>query len=388
MLIVQLLLPRFLVVEIVLFIHFMQGQACNSRVTKEPKECKVPFNGTIRNEPLILKDQDYLMPNNAKSIIIEDNALVICPGAKFFDDENHMDVKCSRSGLIRGNNDHPVNVEDLDCSRSIQESIQASNQVCGPESKGQVVEVGWEIPALSRFKSQFSVCHNRALEHTYYTEHVIRGSHISNRLNDKYRPRFKEGRGFYTKDSANDLYSARIRIMREEGGLQNIYSRGHLTPNADFVLNEMQDATFYYFNAIPQWSSINGGNWNALEQSIRNLASKLNQDVQVQTGPWGLDGYLGNNTIPIPRYVWKLVVADSKAIAFVITNFVQDDNESEIEDLCPDDQDDLCEETLWIFPHRTEAQRGRMYCCTYQSIQKSIPWIKHYDNVGLLTNII
>ena len=387
MLIVQLLLPRFLVVEIVLFIHFMQGQACN-RVTKEPKECKVPFNGTIRNEPLILKDQDYLMPNNAKSIIIEDNALVICPGAKFFDDENHMDVKCSRSGLIRGNNDHPVNVEDLDCSRSIQESIQSSNQVCGPESKGQVVEVGWEIPALSRFKSQFSVCHNRALEHTYYTEHVIRGSHISNRLSDKYRPRFKEGRGFYTKDSANDLYRARIRIMREEGGLNNIYSRGHLTPNADFVLNEMQDATFYYFNAIPQWSSINGGNWNALEQSIRNLASKLNQDVQVQTGPWGLNGYLGNNTIPIPKYVWKLVVADSKAIAFVITNFVQDDNESEIEDLCPDDQDDLCEETLWIFPHRTEAQRGRMYCCTYQSIQKSIPWIKHYDNVGLLTNII
>ena len=386
MLIVQLLLPRFLVVEIVLFIHFMQGQACPPKVTKEPKECKVPFNGTIRYEPLILKDQDYLMPNKAKSIIIEDNALVICPGAKFTDDKNHMDVKCSRSGLIRGSDDHPVNVEDLDCSRSIQESIQASNQVCGPESKGKIVDVGWEIPALTRsFKSQFSVCHNRALEHTYYTEHVIRGSHISNRLSDKSRPRFKEGRGFYTKDSANDLYRARIKIMMEQGGIQNIYSRGHLTPNADFVLNEMQDATFYYFNAIPQWSSINGGNWNAIEQAVRNLASKVNQDVQVQTGPWGLNGYLGNNTIPIPKYVWKLVVTNSKAIAFVITNFVDDQS---LEHLCPDDQDNLCEEALWTFPHRTEAQKGLMYCCTYQSIQKSIPWIKHYDNVGLLTNII
>ena len=138
MLIVQLLLPRFLVVEIVLFIHFMQGQACPPKVTKEPKECKVPFNGTIRYEPLILKDQDYLMPNKAKSIIIEDNALVICPGAKFTDDKNHMDVKCSRSGLIRGSDDHPVNVEDLDCSRSIEESIQVSNQACGPESKGEI----------------------------------------------------------------------------------------------------------------------------------------------------------------------------------------------------------------------------------------------------------
>ena len=79
------------------------------------------------------------------------------------------------------------------------------------------------------------------------------------------------------------------------------------------------------------------------------------------------------------------MVTDSKAIAFVATNFVDD---QPLEHLCPDDHENLCEEALWIFPRRNEARKGLMYCCTYQSIRKSIPWIKHYDNVGLLTNII
>ena len=383
MLIVQLLLPRFLVVEIVLFIHFMQGQACN-RVSKEPKECKVPFNGTIRYEPLILKDQNYLMPNKAKSIIIQDNALVICPGAQLPTDNNRMEVKCSRFGLISDDENH-LNVEDLSCSRSIRESLQEANQVCGPDSQGKTVQVGWDIPISSQFQSQFSVCHNKDLEHTYYTEHVIKGSHITNRLKKRSRS-FLEGRGFYTKDNANDLYKKAIRKIREQGG-NNIITRGHLTPRADFVLSEMQEATYYFFNAVPQWSSINSGNWNHLEMSIRKLASKLKQDVHVQTGSYGISGYLGSNTIPIPKYVWKLVYADSKAIAFVGTNFV---NETiTVENFCPQDDANLCEETSWNFRDRTSAQKGYIYCCTYQSIKRSIPWIKHYDdNVGLLTNTV
>ena len=43
-------------------------------------------------------------------------------------------------------------------------------------------------------------------------------------------------------------------------------SKGHLSPNADFIWNEWQQASYYYFNAAPQWQSINGGNWNEIDE--------------------------------------------------------------------------------------------------------------------------
>ena len=63
MLVVQLLLPRFLVVEVVFFIHFMQGthacmqhQQISTRRDARNKSgtiCLVPVgNGAIREEPL------------------------------------------------------------------------------------------------------------------------------------------------------------------------------------------------------------------------------------------------------------------------------------------------------------------------------------------------
>ena len=65
-------------------------------------------------------------------------------------------------------------------------------------------------------------------------------------------------------------------------------AKGHLSPDAAFVYNVMQDATYYFVNIAPQVSlpvvfcklnhfqfqSINGGNWKALESDVRKLASK------------------------------------------------------------------------------------------------------------------
>lgn len=43
-------------------------------------------------------------------------------------------------------------------------------------------------------------------------------------------------------------------------------SRGHLAAKSDFVFATGQRASFYFFNAAPQWQPFNGGNWNTLEQ--------------------------------------------------------------------------------------------------------------------------
>lgn len=40
-------------------------------------------------------------------------------------------------------------------------------------------------------------------------------------------------------------------------------ARGHMSPDADFVIIPNQDATYYYINALPQWQAFNNGNWKA-----------------------------------------------------------------------------------------------------------------------------
>ena len=50
--------------------------------------------------------------------------------------------------------------------------------------------------------------------------------------------------------------------------------QGHLAPDAAFVYEVLQDATYYYFNVAPQFQSFNNGNWKAVEFHVRSLATK------------------------------------------------------------------------------------------------------------------
>jgi hypothetical protein len=48
--------------------------------------------------------------------------------------------------------------------------------------------------------------------------------------------------------------------------------------------------------------------------------------------------------------------------------------------LCPD----ICRTSGWHFPHKNDAEKGFLYCCSYQSFKQSIPWTDFLDNPGLL----
>ena len=61
--------------------------------------------------------------------------------------------------------------------------------------------------------------------------------------------------------------------------------QGHLAPDAAFVYNALQDATYYFFNVAPQFQSFNNGNWKALEINTRQLAEQLGRDLGVGSRP-------------------------------------------------------------------------------------------------------
>ena len=50
--------------------------------------------------------------------------------------------------------------------------------------------------------------------------------------------------------------------------------QGHLSPDAAFIYNVEQDATYYFINVAPQFQSFNNGNWKSLEINTRDLAMK------------------------------------------------------------------------------------------------------------------
>ena len=52
----------------------------------------------------------------------------------------------------------------------------------------------------------------------------------------------------------------------------NYLAKGHLSPDAGFVYDVMQDATYYFLNVAPQFQSFNNGNWKSLEYNSRELS--------------------------------------------------------------------------------------------------------------------
>ena len=63
-------------------------------------------------------------------------------------------------------------------------------------------------------------------------------------------------------------------IIETSASGTNYFAKGHLSPDAGFVYNVMQDATYYFLNVAPQFQSFNNGNWKSLEYAVRDLGMK------------------------------------------------------------------------------------------------------------------
>ena len=80
-------------------------------------------------------------------------------------------------------------------------------------------------------------------------------------------------------------------IIETSSSGTDYFAKGHLSPDAAFVYNVLQDATYYFINVAPQveniqlkthyltntlsqFQSFNNGNWKALEGGVRDLGAK------------------------------------------------------------------------------------------------------------------
>ena len=130
-------------------------------------------------------------------------------------------------------------------------------------------------------------------------------------------PYSRKGKNFRQDPSLN-LPQAEDNDYRNSG-----WSRGHMAPAGDFKWSDqaMSD-TFYYTNCCPQNQSLNAGQWNTLEQRVRDWANRFGK-VYVVTGPIigkNIYGTIGDNRVVVPDSFFKAVLSSNQAIAFVMYN--------------------------------------------------------------------
>ena len=121
------------------------------------------------------------------------------------------------------------------------------------------------------------------------------------------------------------------------------YDRGHQVASNDRqTTTEQNQQTFYYTNMTPQYSSLNQGQWNQLEQKVQGVATVTTgrDTLYVVTGPL-FEGTLATvtdksgNECKVPSGYWKCLMkcsfsSDGEMTAAVGCAYLVDTNSSNI----------------------------------------------------------
>jgi endonuclease G len=83
--------------------------------------------------------------------------------------------------------------------------------------------------------------------------------------------------------------------------------------------------SFLMSNMSPQTPGFNRGVWSRLENKVRDWALE-NDSILVITGPvfYGIEEYIGENLVGVPKYYFKVIAdispPDFKVISFLLEN--------------------------------------------------------------------
>ncbi|XP_041675295.1 nuclease EXOG, mitochondrial-like, partial [Drosophila eugracilis] len=95
---------------------------------------------------------------------------------------------------------------------------------------------------------------------------------------------------------ANSFFKGEIydRFKKIYGERQNyiangaeVINRGHLTASSDFLFEDQLSSTYKLVNVVPQFASINSGNWNIIERWVQSLPVD-DHGLIVRTGAFGV----------------------------------------------------------------------------------------------------
>ncbi|CAO1421375.1 unnamed protein product [Diamesa serratosioi] len=321
------------------------------------------------------------------------SALIACtsdtrPNYLDFNEKPSSTIFCVDGKSFNINNQQ-ANVEEFnECKTVISGSVMNRNEVCG--KSGTKLSIGFQLSDGKGFVNFIDVCYNKKTASTIYTKHTINGKAIKNAMKSNTRPgAFKTAEvpsniaaaTSFTKASQMKRFTTIFgksllgnKQLAQEYMTTTFLSRGHLTPDGDGIFVSWQMATYFYVNVVPQWQSINNGNWKSIEGAVRRKAGQLKSDCLIFTGAHeilvlnNIPITLHDNAIEVPLWSWKIIKVPSKnsGIAFVTLN--NPFQTFKPTPLCKD----ICKETKWDTSNFKDFKKGFTICCKISDLMNVI----------------
>jgi hypothetical protein len=383
--------------------------------------CSISINNDLPEpQPLLLipggsKDgRGFYLPEDADGIFTlatGQSMLLACPGnTNGFNNTNLVNrtaLATCDSGTRFLVNSVSYNFSKFACKSYPFHTARYSNSTCYNGTKRHI-EIGFEVEA--DFYKLIDVCFDDVLYTTLYVNATI-VSGIAGYQSGFPRPSFIQD-SFFPGMSVDNLYTQNTQRQTISGLLGSTLlgdqfidpstdyylARGHYAAKADFVYGSQHRATFHFVNVSPQWQTFNGGNWEALESSVRAYADKKKLDLVVYTGTYGVatlpnvngtetELYLyvdrnNNKGIPVPKFYWKAVYdPNSQAgVVFVGINnpYVSDPQGDYL--ICTD----VCSNISWVHWDQKNIKKGYSYCCEVDDFRSKVQYLPQFTVSGLL----
>lgn len=98
------------------------------------------------------------------------------------------------------------------------------------------------------------------------------------------------------------------------------WDRGHMAPAGNASTDKEMYDSFYLTNMTPQAPGLNRGPWKNLEDNVRRLWIKTNDDAYILTIAVYNKPQLMNGRIPIPSGYWKVLYVGNSARYYFAEN--------------------------------------------------------------------
>jgi hypothetical protein len=261
--------------------------------------------------------------------------------------------------------ENPMPLHCYDCIKRIIPNVKNEKSAPDCDNGSTVMSVGFNIAGRSHLPL-YKSCINMNTKQVHWVDHSFRGTANYEVIQGTEYSWVREG--FNSPHGANleNAYKKQSQRLRFPTLINDstFFAKGHLFPNADGVFGSHRSATYTYFNAVPQWQTINNGNWKAIEKKVRDY-SNTRGNVDIRTGAygsWPIQFELSVNGPPIPKWIYKKVPVNGKT--YYLFNVYNYPAGAATNDHWCGRRENLCaQQGFWHIPQFNNAEKGLVFCC-------------------------
>ncbi|KAG8237896.1 hypothetical protein J437_LFUL017044, partial [Ladona fulva] len=375
----------------------MSNDQKRRRCHTRKNDCVLPLNSKAdRCLPLIdSANRGLLYPKNSRAIVVHQNETVtiVCPG------RGNTLVSARRASVtatchLHGRLDLAIRNFVYKCTNPISEVVSETGIRCGSKGNSTIIEIGWELSRHTT-ESQVKVCFNPESLSSEYSRHILKGFGMQYRdLGFWTRPQFRMDSFFsHLQPSMSTAYNKQSQTIGALLGSQALgddYIRGWGPESYLALMGALISGCRLRLPDLAFSKNLKNHYHRELEAHIRTRSTTpTRRDLEIYTRTHGvlkLPDVNGNpvsifllnesnkQRVPVPEYIWKVVIdrQESESIAFVMLNHPNHPQHSiqEPSPLCPD----VCDEVTWIpWRNRNDKNKGKIYCCSLDSLRVRIP---------------